>query len=162
MNTNPTLTAIQAAAIADFIREQYGDDEDLIIGMVEGETDAGEMLDGLLAANMADAAMADAIKAQEQQLADRRKRVAARVAARREGIRGLLDTIGLKKWERPLATVSLRDVKPKRVVTDEALVPDEFCKITRSPVMAEINKAPDLPPGVTLDNGGVSLTVRVA
>ncbi len=60
------------------------------------------------------------------------------------------------------ATLSIRDVAPKAVVTDEAAVPDEYCRIVRKPDMAAIKAGLDTGPidGVSLDNGGVSLTIR--
>lgn len=157
---NYSLTAVQAGAVADHIHAIYGDDDDLVIGMVEGETDAGEVLDALIEANAEDAAMVDAIKAREDDLAERRKRIARRIAARREGMMAILDTVGVKKWERPFATLSLRAIPPKRVVADAEALPDEFCTFTRKPNIAAIKDADDLPPGVTMDNGGTSLTVR--
>lgn len=157
---NHSLTAVQAQAIADHVRALYGDDEDLVLGMVEGETDAGEALDAMLDENTADAALVDALKAREADMAERRKRIEKRVHARREGMKAILDAVGVGKWERPLATLSVRAVKPKPIVTDADALPDEFCKITRRPNMAAIKATDDLPPGVAMDNGGTSLTVR--
>lgn len=158
---NPTLSAVQAEAIAAHVRDQYGDDEDLVLGMVEGETDAGECLDFMLKLNLADKALIDAQKAHEGEVAERRKRMETRVKARREAMLAILQAIDVKKWERPLATLSCSEKKPKRVVTDADLLPDEFCRIERKPDMAAIKDAKDMPDGVTMDNGGVSLTVRV-
>lgn len=158
--TSFPLTLEQTSAISDHIRDTYGDDEDLIAGMVEGETDAGEWLDVLIDANADDATLVDALKAREADMSARRKRIENRVKARREGMKAILDATGLPKWERPLATLSLRNVAPKPVVQDESALPDEFCRITRKPDMAAIKAADELPEGVTMDNGGVSLTVR--
>ena len=158
---NYTLTAVQASAIADHIRDQFGDDEDLVLGMVEGETDAGEALDTLIEGIAYDTANVAAQKEWESTIAERRKRMENRIKARREAAMAIMDAVDVKKWERPMATLSSTVKKPKRIVQDADLLPDEFCKIERKPIMAEINKADDLPPGVTLDNGGVSLTVRM-
>ncbi len=157
---NPTLTQIQAEAIAAHIRDEYGDDEDLILGMVEGETDAGEYLDSLIEANAEDAAFIAAQKAREADLSDRRKRMETRVKARRDAMLAVMDAVNVKKWERPLATLSRRAFAPKPIVTDVDALPDEFCTFTRKPNMAEIKKSDELPAGVEMDNGGVSLTVR--
>lgn len=158
---NPTLSAIQAAAIADHIRDEYGDDEDLILGMVEGETDAAECLDRMIRMNLEDKSLIDAQKALEGEVAGRRKRIETRVKARRDAMLAIMEAIDVKKWERPLATLSCTVKNPKRIVSDFDLLPDEFCRIERKPDMAAIKDAPDMPPGVAMDNGGTSLTVRV-
>lgn len=154
------LTIDQAAAIAAHIRDEYGDDEDLVIGMVEGETDVDAILDALIEANARDAAHIAAQKEWEGEIAARRKRMEVRTKARRDGMLAVLEAVGVTKWERPLATLSVRAVSPKRVVQDADALPDEFCKFTRKPDMAAIKDADDMPPGVTMDNGGASLTVR--
>lgn len=157
---NPTLTAIQAAAIADHVRDTYGDDEDLVLGMVEGETDAGEYLDALIEAHAHDAAMIVAQKEWEAEISTRRRRMETRVKARREAMLAVMQAVDVQKWERPLATLGVSKKAPKRIVSDADALPDEFCRIERKPDMAAIKEADDMPPGVTMDNGGVSLTVR--
>ena len=50
--------------------------------------------------------------------------------------------------------------RAKPVVVDENLLPDELCRVTRKPDMAAIKQLNELIPGVTMDNGGTSLTIR--
>lgn len=155
------FTAQQVEAIAAHIRDTYGEDDDLVLGMVEGETDAGELLDTLIEGLSYDKSIIGGIKEWEAALKERRQRMEKRSEARREGIRAILDAAGLSKWERPLATVSVRNVPPKRVVRDVDALPDEFVTIVRKPNMAAIKDAEITPAGCEIDNGDVSLTVRV-
>jgi len=45
-------------------------------------------------------------------------------------------------------------------VVDENLLPDELCRITRKPDMAAIKQLETIIPGLAMDNGGTSLTIR--
>lgn len=52
-------------------------------------------------------------------------------------------------------------VNPKPIVTDESKIPDKFWKVTKSIKKAELNQAVkdgEVIEGVTLDNGGYTLT----
>ena len=148
-------------AIAAHIRDAYGDDDDLVLGMIEGETDADVIVDKLIEAIAYDTTQVNAQKEWETTVKERRQRFERRIKANREAAQAVIEATGVDKWERPLATLSLSRRAPKRFISDEDALPDEFCKFKRQPVMAKINEAEDMPPGVSMDNGGVSLTVRM-
>jgi hypothetical protein len=154
------LTRIQVEAIAAHLRDQLDDDERAYLDTLEGETDLFEWVRRLLGRIEADEGNVAALKEQIADRTVRKSRAEQRIETTREAIKALLDCARLDKLVLPEATVSVRDVPPKIIVTDEALVPDDFCKFTRKPDMAAI-KAADAPvPGTMTDNGGSSLTIR--
>lgn len=155
------LTAIQVKAIADMLRDE--DDDVLLADMLEAETDLHPMLEKLLGWIEEDEGNVANLKQQVEDRTERRRRFEARIAAKREAVMALLDCAGLDKLQLPEATLSVRALSPKPVVADEAALPDDVCRVKRTPDMALIRAALDAGgtvAGVTLDNGGRSLTIR--
>lgn len=157
------LTKIQVAAVAAALRDALADDERAYLDTLEGETDLYELVRILLGRIEDD----EGVQAQlTQQIEDRRARkdrAGERVKHNREAIMALIQCAGLDKLTLPEATLSVRDVPPKPIVTDEAAVPDALCKLTRKPDMAAIKAELEggaVVPGVSRDNGGLSLTIR--
>lgn len=160
----PDLTQMQISAVMVHLRDILGEepDEQLILDSLEGETDAFELVRKLL----------DRIEREEgdvsalvQQISDRNERK-ARFEKRREGFRetimAIMDCAGIDKLPLPEATLTVRKVAPKPIVTNPDALPDALCRITRKPDMAAIKAAviTDPLPGVSFDNGGQSLTIR--
>lgn len=155
------LTMQQVAAVALMLADD--EDEQLKADTLEGETDLYELSRFLLGRIEDDEGSVLALK---EQIGDRQARKSAaerRIERRREVIKALLDCAQLDKLTLPEATLSVRAVPPKAIVTDEAAVPEALCRIKRAPDMAAIKaevEAGRAVPGVTFDNGGTSLTVR--
>lgn len=156
------LTKIQVEAIAAHLRDHLEDDERAYLDTLEGESDLFEWVRRLLGKIEEDEGNVAALKEQIADRNARKGRAEHRIETTREALKALLDCARLDKLVLPEATLSIRDVAPKAVVTDEAAVPDEYCRIVRKPDMAAIKAALDTGPieGVSLDNGGVSLTIR--
>lgn len=155
------LTMIQVEAVRAMLADAGADDDErLLLDTLEGETDLFELSRRLLNGIEADEGDAAALKEQMDARKARADRCKHRIEARRQALRALMECAQLDKLPLPEATITLRKLAPKAIVTDEAAVPDEFCTFTRRPNMAAIKDAATLPPGVSLDNGGVSLTVR--
>ncbi|MES2295235.1 MAG: siphovirus Gp157 family protein [Pseudomonadota bacterium] len=156
------LTRLQVEAIAAHLRDQLDDDERAYLDTLEGETDLFEWVRRLLGKIEEDEGNVAALKEQIGDRNTRKGRAEQRIETTREALKALLDCARLDKLALPEATLSIRDVAPKAVVTDEAAVPDEYCRIVRKPDMAAIKAGLDTGPidGVSLDNGGVSLTIR--
>lgn len=154
------LTRIQVAAIVTHLRDQFEDDEQLLLDTLEGETDlfevARKLLDGMEADEGDKAALSEQIDARQT----RKARADVRIKARREALAALMEAAHLDKLPLPEATVSLRKVSPKPIVTDADALPDAFVTLVRKPNLAAIKEAESLPPGCALDNGGTSITVR--
>ncbi len=154
------LTRMQVGAVATMLRDVLTEDEQLYLDCLEGETDLFELVRKLLEQIEEDEGLQASLAEQIENRKARKVRAAERVKHNREAIQALLECAGLDKLALPEATVSVRKVAPKLIVTDPEAVPDAFCTFTRKPDMAAI-KAADTPlPGVSYDNGGVSLTVR--
>jgi len=158
------LTAIQVRAILDHLRDSLGmePDEQLLFDTLEGETDAFEMIAKLLSWIERDEGDKAALVQQISDRTERKGRAEKRIEVRREAIMAIMECAGVDKWQLPEASLSLRHVPPKPIVTDETLLPDALCRITRKPDMAAIKAAviTEPLPGVAFDNGGLSLTIR--
>lgn len=157
------LTKMQVGAVAAMLRDVLTEDERLYLDTLEGETDLYELVRKLLNEIEQDEGVQAVLAEQIADRAARKSRAAERVKHNREAIGALLECASLDKLTLPEATISLRKVAPKPIVTDEAAVPDEFCRFTRKPDMAAIKagvEAGRAVSGVSFDNGGISLTVR--
>jgi len=154
------ITTETAAALAAHIRDEFPGDDDLLADMLEGNTEAADWLDSLIDHEADDEAMMEAISLRIKDLQDRKARFGRRKAPRRALMMALLDAVGLSKWERPLATVSIGAKSPKPIVTDETALPDAFWRVKREPDLTAIRNAGTLPPGCDMDNGGRTLIVR--
>lgn len=162
---NPHDIRIQADHAAR-LREQlasFGDD-DLTLDMIEGETRLIDMLDAIMAARADDAALADALKAQIDDLTARKRRFEARADARKKLVHAALDVSGLRKIERPAYTASIGASPVSVIITDDGAIPDNLVRVKREPDKTAIKKAlqaGENVPGASLSNGGETLSIRV-
>jgi hypothetical protein len=157
------LTKMQVSAVAAMLRDELQEDERLYLDTLEGETDLYELTRHLLNQIEQDEGVQAVLAAQIDDRAARKKRAEERVKSQRTAIMALMECANLDKLALPEATLSIRKVSPKPIVTDEAAVPDDFCKFTRKPDMAAIKagvEAGAAVPGVSFDNGGTSITIR--
>jgi hypothetical protein len=143
---------------------ELAEDEVLRADMLEGSTDLVEFMRALERRRQEAAATAEAL-AMTIDAWDARR---ARFARRDEGIRGLmfamLQLAHLRKLELPEATLSVRAGVPRVLVTDEAALPDELCRIKREPDRAKIKEALSEfkpVPGATLSNAEDTFAIRV-
>lgn len=143
------------------------DDEPGFLDTLEGETDATEVADWLIEGILHDEALIEAMKAQEATQKARRERIEARAKAKRRVAVDLLEAAGLKKMERPRATISRLAGRVGVSITDEASIPSQLCvtKTITSPDKAAIKaqlEAGETVPGAELVRGHDSLSVRAA
>jgi hypothetical protein len=158
---NLSLIEAIAAELAD-----YRDDEETFWTTLDGETDAGDLLDTFLAGSQDDEALAEAIKAQEVALKTRRERIEMRAQAKRRTLGLILRAAGMSKAERPRGTVSVRPGNLSVRIVNEDDVPSQLMreKITRSPDKAAIKaqiEAGETVPGCELVRGDDVISVRV-
>ena len=146
------------------IRAMLGDgDPELLHDVLEGQTDIFEIMDWLLGRMADEESMQDAINSRIMSLQDRHTACGGRVKRLRDAIHVCMVAANEKTLRRPEATVTLGNRKPSIQSIDETLLPEQFFKTTRSVSKSAINEAMkngEVVPGVTMDNGGVSLTVR--
>ena len=155
------LTKIQVAAIVTML-DDAGESDDVVLraDMLEAETDLYVIATRILDAIEAEEGNIEALKEQASVRAARKKAAEHRLGTYRTMLTGLMETARLEKLVLPEATVSLREVAPKRIVTNPDALPDEFCTLIRKPDLAAIKAAESMPDGVAMDNGGQSITIR--
>lgn len=161
------LDTTQIAAVANMIRDMLGDDFDdaTFWDTLDGETDAGDILDRLIWNAQTDQHNADAIKEHEAALRARRQRLESRVSAHKAAMLAVLDAAGSKKLERPCATVSRREGALSVQITNADDVPTQLCKVVTTPDKAAIKKQIDAGedvPGAELTRGEPGITMRAS
>ena len=140
------------------------DAEELLSGMIEGETDLHDLLRQIVQDIGETEANRDALSEYTAQLYDRAQRLDAKAEAKRALILKLMELAHLSKAALPEATLSIR-AKPRALVGngDPDAMPDEFVRIKRTIDRTAIKNAlmdgRDVK-GFALDNGGVSLSIR--
>lgn len=140
-------------------------DEQLKLSMLEGETELFEVVRALLNENEEDEGNIAQLDKQADARALRIERAKARIEARKRAIASLMDSAGETKLKLPEATLSLRTLKARPKVIDPELLPDGFYSTvtTRKPdhdaIQAAFERGQPIP-GVTIANGGSSLSVR--
>jgi hypothetical protein len=159
------LDTNQIAAISDMIRDMLGDDFDdaTFWDSLDGETDAGDILDRLIWNTQTDQHNSDAIKEHEAALRLRRQRLEARATANKAAMLAVIDAAGVKKVERPCATVSRREGSVSVQITSPDDIPTQLCKVTRTPDKSAIKRqldAGEAVPGAELVRGSPGVTVR--
>lgn len=146
------------------------DDHDAEPGFLDtlaGETPIEEIADWLIAEILQDEAFAASLKAQEEAMHTRRVRLENRARVKRKLAVELLEAAGLKKLERPRATLTRASGRTRLDITEPDAIPSQLCtvKTTTAPDMAAIKRlleAGEDVPGAQLVRGGDSLTIRSA
>lgn len=139
------------------------DDAKLLADMLESETgDALQIIERVIEASIDADTMADAAKLRKLDIAERQ----ARFEKRRDTLRGIalqaLEVLNLQRLERPTWTASLRKL-PAPLIVDEEALPDEWWKISRSPMKAEIRKelaSGGEVAGAQLGNSATGISIR--
>lgn len=170
MSKSPTLDAAQVQhAITNLIAAypELAEDETLRADMIEGATDAFEVLDRIVSAAQDAAAMQAGIATLIEGYRARKDAAGRREEAMRTLALRIMEAADLRKVTLPRATLSVRPTPPSVRVTDEASIPDRFWKVERkldkAAIKAALQDDSGLPvPGAELSNGGASISIRVA
>jgi hypothetical protein len=146
------------------IRALLGDaDPELIHDVLEGQTDVFEIMDWLLGKLGDEEGMEEAIAGRVKVLTERKAACQGRQERLRSALHACMVAAGERSLRRPEATVTLSAKKPGIATIDEAELPERFWKVERKVNRSEITTAirdGEVVPGVLLDNGGETLTVR--
>jgi hypothetical protein len=115
-----------ARALLETYRDCLGDDEQLVLDTLEGETRLFEAVDRVLVrlAELED--YMEAIVIHGRKLNDRNSRYRAQHEKLKTALRAALETAAVKKLERPCGTVSLRASPGAVEITDLAALPPQF------------------------------------
>lgn len=127
-----------ATALKEQLKQFLGEEHADAITLrdsIEGETDLFEIIDKVALQIGEDDSRAEGIAALQRTLASRKSRLEERADGLRTMLTNALDILGERKLERPIATISLKIVPPKLIVTDEAAVPSTYWNVPE-PVLA--------------------------
>lgn len=149
------------------LRQLLQDETDprLILDTIEGETDLSEACCIVYEETVEDEILVAGLKSAIAEYQTRLGRIEKSIETRRNIILMAMDKAGLGTIKSPRATLSVRDVQPKTVIADEALIPAKFWKAAEprldKSAVTEALRAGEAIPGATLSNGGIGLTIRV-
>lgn len=163
---NPVHKAMNEANKAMSVREAIdSDDPQLILDMIEGETELNEALAALVDLNIEDEILLEGLKAKIDDLGARKSRVEKTIETRRNVMLMALEKAGIPTVKLPTATLSVGKTAQQAVITDESQIPARFWK-SQDPKLdkadlASALRSGEIIPGAELSNGGIKLTVRV-
>jgi hypothetical protein len=143
---------------------ELAEDEILRADMIQGETDAFELLDQILAHINEAAILAGGTATVVSDLEARLKRYERRQAALRELAFKVMQAADLKKAERPAATLSVRAGTPKVLITAASELPADcvrtYFEANRVAIKERLTAGQDVP-GAVLSNGEATLSIRI-
>jgi hypothetical protein len=137
------------------LHPELEEDDVLRQDMIEGETNALELIDNLIEMERVAASLENSLKFYILKMEERKHRFADRRIGLRRFIQQIMEAANLKKVERPAATVSIATGRPKVVIVDESQIPDAYWRIKREvnkEAIATTLKALRDVPGTTLSN----------
>ena len=153
-----------AELMREHIKSLAGEDADAIRDGIEGETNLHEMIATMIKADGEDAALVEAIKTYQAQVANRRSRVETRIETRRALLATAMELAELSKLETPAGTISRKPVPPKAIVTDEHAIPSAFWdpqppKLNKVALTAALRDKQEIP-GAVLSNPQTTIAIR--
>ena len=169
----PGVYAIQAAMTAMLrakerllqLDETIADDERLMLDLIDGEAegDPFAVIDRLVAAAVEAADLAELANVRATELAERK----ARFSRRNERLRGvvldMLEALGVTRLERAQYTASIGNGPAKVIVAEDAVLTDEYVRITRTPNKTAIGdalKTGEIIEGAVMSNPQPRLTLK--
>ncbi|MBA1156896.1 siphovirus Gp157 family protein [Microvirga mediterraneensis] len=165
---NPIQISALERQIEDLIASypELAEDETLRADMVQGSTDAEEILSKVVDRMMEAESMASAIGKRVDDLKSRQAAYDRRSDAMRKLAFRIMSAAQVRKMPLPEATLSIRAVPQSVVVTDMTKLPREYVK-TKTEESADRQKLKEALqegkeiPGAMLSNGGETLAVKV-
>lgn len=140
------------------------DDKETIRDTIEGETSLHDTIAAVMDDIREDEILVAGIDTMTKTLVDRKQRIEDRIGWRRAAIERAMLIGELSSLQLPDATISLRQCPRKLEIVDEAKVPAKFWKaqdpvLDKAALKEALTAGEDIA-GATLNNGGVSLTIR--
>lgn len=146
------------------IRDVIGDDEEMALVVIEGETDLKEAIAAAVDRISDLNAHMEALSAQIKALGERKSRFEVQGERLRAAIHVAMGQAGLRKLELPQATLSVKAVPAKVEILDEALIPSKYWKAQDPKLdkkaITDALKSKEAIPGATLSNGGETISIR--
>lgn len=143
---------------------EMSEDPVLLSDTLEGMFDTNTVIASFIRRAREDEANADALAGMLKDMGARRSRLQLRADKYRASALAMMDAIGMRKLEQPDFTASIRAVPPRVEIEDEAAIPDDLCKVVRTPDKTKIKEALSIGPvdGARMTNGGETLTLRTS
>jgi hypothetical protein len=173
MNPRSDPTTWRSLQVANLIRQQIAEllrnnpeleeDEQLRSDMVEGTTDAFELLTTIEMKRREAEKMCDAIDDLTSSLRLRQMRFQRREENMRKLMFQIMETAKIQKAELAPATLSIRNSTPHVIITDESLLGDQYWRIKREPdkTKLKLDLLDDITvPGAELSNAEPILAIR--
>lgn len=166
MPTDLSAALVSRANLRDQLLGLYpelADDETALMDTLAGLDNFEEQVLAVLRHAIEREAHGKALGEMIDTMTGRKRRLEDGAKTMRAAVLHAMQEAGLKKLSAADVTVSIGAGKPRLIITDEAAVPDEFCRITRAPDKSAIAKAfgaGDLPSWATLSNPQPFLTVH--
>jgi hypothetical protein len=161
---NVKIEGEAARSLLANIRDVIGDDDEMALTAVEGETGLKECISEAIDRISDLSSHCEALDIRIKELSERRSRFEAQSERIKTAVFVAMGQAGLRKLELFQATLSVRAVPPKAEIVDEALIPSKFWK-AKDPTLdkkavLEALKAKEDVPGAALSNGGETLSIR--
>ena len=160
----------QAMAAADAVRHailaddpDFASDETALRDLLDGETDAYDMLRRMVRFALDSDAQADAADARAKAISARKARFERRAQSARGAILAMMDALGEVKFSDPEFTVTMRAPVAGVMIIDETALPAQFVKTTAMPMKKDIAAALKSGlevPGAVLANGMPSIIIK--
>jgi hypothetical protein len=162
MRLNPEVVRQQIDNLKLLHIDLFEDEEAWLLAL-ESETDMDALLTSIVRRIEDSKALVIGTKDRADELAARRKRFEDRIESLRNLAFKIMEAAELAKIELPEVTLSIRNVAPSVVITDEDNLPDIACKFERKPDKAKIKEllATGLVAGAAMTNGGKTLSIRI-
>lgn len=162
MKLNPQVVRQQIQNLKVLHIDLFEDEEAWLLAL-ESETDMDALLTSIVRRIEDSKALVLGTKDRAEELAARRKRFEDRIESLRNLAFKIMDAADIAKIELPEVTLSVRNVAPSVVITDEDNLPDIACKFERKPDKAKIKEllATGLVAGAVMTNGGKTLSIRI-
>lgn len=164
MNINPLVVRQQIENLKVAHPELIEDDEAWLASL-ESETRFEELVTQLVRRIDDSKALAEGTAGRLTELQERKARMLHRMESLRNLLFKIMESAELAKLELPEATITIR--KGTQQLTgeaDAAALPDELCKISRTPdrtAIKEALKTGQTVPGFQLSNATPSLSIRI-
>lgn len=163
---NPAIIAHIKAQIGALLAAfpELEHDMTLRADMIEGETDIIKIMEALRFEAKAKEAEINGLEEWKRKINVRIELKDQAAKRMRLTIANLMEEMGQTKLRLTIGSITLKPKDPSILKIDETLLPDEYFKTVKEPSRALINDhiaaGNPPPPGVTMSNGGKTLTIR--
>jgi hypothetical protein len=144
--------------------QEHEDEPQLILDMIEGETELAEACVAVLEQIHEDEVLLEGLKAKLGELTTRKGRMEKSIETRRNIILMAMEKAQVPTIRSPLGTLTSKPTPKQAIVTDEAMIPARFWKPSDPKLdraeLASCLRSGEIIPGASLSNGGITLSIR--